>query len=117
MLYQDGLGEFEIRVLHAQLLSHARASFDALIGWNGDLFRVYRSDEGPALAWYSAWDSETYADRFAGGTGRLLADQTRPGYRGSVERLSDRDVALVRVVIAPVDWDGWALPLGVEIQF
>ena len=121
VLYQDGLGEFGIRVLHADLLSHARASFDAPIGWDGDLFRVYGSAAAPApapaLVWYSAWDSEVYADRFAGGTGKLLADQNRAGYRGAVDRLTDRDVAVVRVIIAPVDWEGWGSPPSARVQF
>ena len=116
VLYQDGLGEFEIRVLHAVLLDHSRASFDAPIGWNGDLFRVYRSDVGEALVWYAAWDDVRSADRFAGGTGGLLADLPRTGYRGVTDRLTMDDVALTRTIIAPASWEGWAVPPAIRIE-
>ena len=116
VLHQDGLGEFGVRVLHAELLNHARASFDAPIGWNGDLYRIYRSDAGLALVWYSAWDAAGYADRFVGGTGALLADQPRPGYRGSVDRLTVGDVAVARIIIAPDGWEGWTTPPPVRVE-
>ncbi len=116
VMYQDDLGEFGIRVLHAQLLNHARASFDAPIGWNGDLYRVYRSDAGPALVWYSAWDDAAHADRFVGGTGALLADLPRPEYRGSVDRLTVGDVAVAMIILAPADWEGWTVLPVIRVE-
>jgi len=113
--YQDGLGEFEIRVLHAQLIGQTRAHANSPIGWNGDRYRVYRSAEGPALVWYTAWDDTRSAARFAEGTAALLAELPRVGARGEVERTAADGVPLVRVIVAPIDWPAWGSPPAVAI--
>ena len=115
VMYQDGLGEFEIRVLHAQLTGQTKAHTNSPIGWNGDRYRVYRSPEGPALVWYTAWDATRSADRFAGGTGAMLAGLLRAGSRGSVESTVVDGVPLVRVIIAPTDWPAWDSPPTVVV--
>jgi hypothetical protein len=107
VLFQDGLGEFEIGVLRGELTGSDRALTDAPIGWNGDLFRVYRSAAGPALVWYSAWDNDPAATRFVNGTGLMLVNRTRAGYRQEIERLEVGGVPLLRVVLAPESWGGW----------
>jgi len=115
VMYQDGLGEFEIRVLHAQLTGQTRAHTNSPIGWNGDRYRVYRSPEGPALVWYTAWDDARSADRFAGGTGAMLAGLPRAGSRGAVESTVVDGVPLVRVILAPTDWPEWDSPPAVVV--
>ncbi len=113
VLYQDGLGEFEIRVLHAQLTGQTRAHTNSPIGWNGDRYRVYGSPVGPALVWYTAWDDTRSADRFAAGTAAMLAELPRAGMRGAVERSAAGGVPLVRVIVAPTEWPAWESPPAV----
>jgi hypothetical protein len=115
VMYQDGLGEFEIRVLHSQLAGQTKAHTNTPIGWNGDRFRVYSSPEGPALVWYTAWDNTRSADRFAGGTGAMLAGLPRAGSRGAVESTVVGGVPLVRVIVAPTDWPAWDSPPAVIV--
>lgn len=114
--YQDGLGEFEIRVLHAQLTGQDRVQASSPLGWNGDRYRVYRSADGPALVWYSAWDDSRSADRFAEGTAALLAAVPRPDAVAQVDRLAADDIPLVRVVVAPESWSYWAALPGVIVN-
>jgi len=109
--YQDDLGEFEIQVLRAVLLSHQRPTTDMPIGWGGDRYRLFASPAGPALVWFLAWDSARDADRFAAGTADLLVRHvrdTRPGYRAEAERLTVDGIPVVRMVLAPAAWDRWA---------
>ena len=115
VLYQDGLGEFEIRVLHAQLTGQTRAHTNSPIGWNGDRYRVYDSPEGPALVWYTAWDDTRSADRFADGTAAMLVGLPRAGIRGAVERTVAGGVPLVRVIVAPADWPAWDSPPAIAV--
>ena len=115
VMYQDGLGEFEIRVLHARLAGQTKAHTNSPIGWNGDWYRVYSSREGPALVWYTAWDNTRSADRFAGGTGAMLAGLPRAGNRGDVESTVVGGVPLVRVIIAPTGWPAWDSPPTVVV--
>src|SRR5256886_15876641 len=72
--YEDDLGEFETRLLFAELLDDSTEEQAAWLasGWGGDRFRVL----GPgfdALVWYSAWDNSAAAGRFAKGLERAWA--------------------------------------------
>lgn len=115
VVYQDGLGEFEMRVLHAHLAGQARAHANSPIGWNGDRYRVYRSTKGPALVWYTAWDDPRSAERFAQGTAAMLVELHRAGARGAVEQETAGGVPLVRVIIAPIDWPEWGSPPAISV--
>lgn len=111
-MYQDGLGEMEIRVLEAQLRREADVP-DGMspLGWGGDLYGVYDTPKGPAIVWYAVWDDAPSADRFAAEGGQALGARTKPGYLGRFERLEIDGRPGSRFVMAPVDWDQWkALP-------
>src|SRR2546427_3702949 len=69
--YEDDLGEYEIRLLFAELLDDSTEEQAAWLagGWGGDRYRLL----GPALdalVWYSAWDNSAAAARFANGLER-----------------------------------------------
>jgi hypothetical protein len=107
-LYQDGLGEMEIRVLGAQLRGEAEVPRTVVpLGWGGDLYGVYDSPDGPALVWYVVWDDTPSGDRFAARTGALLGVRTRPGYRARFERLRVDGRPATRFVMAPASWLQW----------
>ena len=109
--YEDDLGEFEIRLLFAQLLDDSTEEQSAWLasGWGGDRFRLL----GPgfdALVWYSAWDNTAAAGRFAKGLERAWARRRSGGpvtRRWEVTRLTLDGRPLVRLVDAPVGWAGW----------
>ncbi|HTC22882.1 MAG TPA: hypothetical protein VK688_00885 [Gemmatimonadales bacterium] len=106
--YADGLGEIEIRVLEAQLRGEADLPATVVpLGWGNDLYAVYDSPAGPALVWWAVWDDARSADRFAAGTGRLLAARSRPGYRSRFDRLQLDGRPASRFVIAPAGWALW----------
>jgi len=111
-LYQDGLGEMEILVLEAQLQGQDETPRTVVpLGWGGDLYGVYDTPAGPALAWYAVWDDARSADRFAAGTGGRLRARSRPGYRARFDRLLLEGRPATRFVLAPLGWSGWkALP-------
>jgi hypothetical protein len=107
-IYQDGLGEMEIRVLGAQLRREAEVPRTVVpLGWGGDLYGVYDSPDGPALVWYVVWDDAPSGDRFAAGTGALLGARSRPGYRARFERLRVDGRPATRFVMAPASWSQW----------
>ena len=110
--YEDGLGEFEIRLLLTTLTGvEARAAVLAA-GWDGDRYAVLGPDM-EALVWYSVWDGETEARRFAVGLERAWTRRAggRAGRRASIERVTIDGMPGVRLVDAPVDWKGWnAIP-------
>jgi hypothetical protein len=108
IVYEDVLGENEIRVLLAALAGSDEVQTVVPIGWGGDRFRVYGTPDGPALLWYIAWDDARSADRFFRTAGPPLRRTPRPGYRAAFDslRLSGRPV--VRYVLAPDGWPRWA---------
>ncbi|MGH7704040.1 MAG: DUF6782 family putative metallopeptidase, partial [Gemmatimonadales bacterium] len=114
-LYEDGFGEFEIRVLAAELSGAPEVSTAVAIGWGGDRYRVYETPDGAALVWYTVWDDSASADRFRTGTAAALSRHRRLGYRLEVLPLvlGVRKIPAVRVILAPARWDRWkTLPVA-----
>ena len=110
-IYEDALGENEIRVLMATLAGSDEVQTVVPIGWGGDRFRVYDAGGGPALIWYVVWDDERSRDRFLGGSGAALRRTARMGYRAALDTLAVGARRATRYVLAPAGWERWrALP-------
>ena len=107
VLYEDVLGESEIRVLMARLAGASEVRTTGPIGWGGDRYRVYGTPLGPALVWYVAWDDKKSADRFLWGYGGKLRSITRKGYRTELENLQLGGKTVTMYVLAPEAWEGW----------
>ena len=108
VLYEDTLGELEIQVLATVLRGGGEVLTETPVGWGGDRFRVYRTEGGPALVWYTRWDDAASAARFRGGIGARLGARGRAGYRTEAELVKPAAPSTVRVVIAPTSWTRWA---------
>jgi hypothetical protein len=106
--YEDVLGEFEIRILSAELNNVPDVSTVVPIGWGGDRFRTWRLPGGTALVWYSTWDDSASAQQFLVRTAGALARKRRLGYRLDVRPMKLGQHPAVRVVLAPTSWPGWA---------
>ncbi len=107
VMYQDALGENEIRVLLAVLAGSDDVQTVMPIGWGGDQYRVFDAPGGPALVWYVAWDDQRSADRFMKTAGPALRRTARPGYRAAIDTVMVAGKPGVRYVLAPVGWDRW----------
>ncbi len=106
-VYEDVLGENEIRVIISVLAGSDEVQTVVPLGWGGDRYRVYQTPEGPSLVWYAVWDDERSAERFAGNSGAGLG-RTRPApYRAVLERLEVSGRPATRYVVAPTGWTGW----------
>jgi AcrR family transcriptional regulator len=110
-IYEDVLGEDEIRVLIATLDGADEVQTVVPLGWGGDRFRVYDAPGGPALVWYAVWDDAQAAGKFLSGSGPALRRTARPGYRSALDSLEAGGRAMTRYVLAPDRWARWgALP-------
>jgi hypothetical protein len=113
--YEDGLGEFEIRLLLQQHLGDDSAAAWYAEGWDGDRYQVLArrgpgGKGGDALVWYTLWDDKAAAARFAQGLGRAWAKRRSGGSsarRSEIKQLRVSTVHVVRLVDAPVGWAGW----------
>lgn len=109
--FEDGLGEFETRLLLQQFLGSESEATNMATGWDGDRYQVLGANSD-ALVWYSVWDDVAAANRFTAGLQRAWAkrrsDATR---RSELKQLTVDGRPVVRLVDAPNDWRGWrALP-------
>src|SRR3989441_2767168 len=59
--YEDGLGEFEIRLLFEQLLGDERAAALLASGWAGDRYLVVTARGDDVLVWYTLWEDRASA--------------------------------------------------------
>jgi len=107
ILYEDGLGESEIRVLLATLAGSNDVQTVVPIGWGGDRYRVYDSPGGPALVWYVVWDDSSSAAAFLRSAGPGLRRTGRPGYRATLDTLNLGGRPATRYVLAPTAWAKW----------
>ncbi len=117
--YEDGLGEFEIRLLLQQHLGDDGAAASLAAGWDGDRYKVLGHGSGAgagagagaeALVWYTLWDDKTAAARFRKGLESAWAKRWlgRRGVRRSeIKQLFVVGVPVVRLVDAPLGWKGW----------
>jgi hypothetical protein len=97
-----------MHVLRSVLVGIDQVATDLPLGWGGDRMRVYRTPDGPALVWLTAWDEPRHAEGFqARVLGRFLAKE-RPGYRTSIEAMRIAGKPGVRVTVAPQEWSRWA---------
>ncbi|MGH7551858.1 MAG: hypothetical protein ACREMQ_02385, partial [Longimicrobiales bacterium] len=110
--YENGLGRLEVGLFLEEHLGIGADS--AAEGWDGDRFRLLRSPGGErALVWYSIWDDDASADRFARAVREILASKLDRA--GSVTRIPIDGRAGVRVTLArPALTEDVAVP-GVRI--
>jgi hypothetical protein len=113
-LYEDVLGESEIRVLIATLAGSDEVQTVMPIGWGGDRFRVHDTRDGPAMIWYVVWDDAHFRDRFLRGSGAALHSTARRGYKATLDSVEVGSRPATRYVLAPAGWEGWGkLPEGI----
>lgn len=118
VLYEDAMGEFDLRVLGADLANaspETEVATPLALGWGGDRFRVYETPVGPAMLWYIAFDDEPSRFRFLNTTGQRLEARRRLGYRLEVTSLTLAERPGVRIIIAPSKWTGWQRPATVQL--
>ena len=114
-MYEDVLGENEIRVILAMLAGSDEVQTVVPIGWGGDRYRSSpkrRTDRRSCGS--SLWDDARAADRFMRAAAAGLRKTARPGYRTSVDELKIDGSPGVRYVIAPEKWEGWSALPGVK---
>jgi hypothetical protein len=115
-VYVDGLGEFEIRILLTELTGSTTVASAGSLGWDGDRYAVYSVGDEHGLVWWSVWDGEAPANRFA----RLLEAEwsNRPvGGRYLVRREAVSGYPAVLFMLGPEMWDQWDAPaVVVEVR-
>ncbi len=107
VIHEDTFGEFEIHALRSVLVGIDVVAADLPLGWGGDRMRVYRTPDGPALVWLTAWDEPRHAEAFRTRVVNRLVDLGRPGYRTELEAREVAGQPGVRVTIAPDGWARW----------
>ncbi|HEY3279100.1 MAG TPA: DUF6782 family putative metallopeptidase [Gemmatimonadales bacterium] len=108
--YEDGLGEFETRLLLQQHLGSESIATLLASGWDGDRYQLLGRGGAEALVWYSVWDDAAAADRFARGLERAWARGWAGGRadrRAEIKRVTIDGRPGVRLVDAPAGWSGW----------
>ena len=115
--FEDGLGEFETRLLLQQFLGSESEATNMATGWDGDRYQVLGANSD-ALVWYSVWDDVGAANRFTAGLQRAWAKRRSDGTarRSEITQLTVDGRPVVRLVDAPNDWKGWRAPPTVRLS-
>lgn len=107
LFYDDGLGEFEIRVLLTQLSGSEAIGEAGALGWEGDRYGVFRAGTDHALVWWTVWESDRAARRFAALLEREWPKRAARGRRYRVMLEAVDGLPGVSLVDAPDSWEGW----------
>ncbi len=110
LVYQDGLGEFEMRILLRELSGSISVGTAGALGWDGDQYAVVEDGEDHVLVWWTVWDNEPLADRFRDLVEAEWSKRVRIGRRLQVERATMAGQGAVRLIDAPEGWSGWSNP-------
>jgi hypothetical protein len=113
VLYEDVMGEFDLRVLAADLTNAQEIMTPLALGWGGDRFRVYDTPGGPAMLWYMVWDDVASRTRWMTSIGQKLETRRRLGYRMEITAPTLGSRPGTRIIIAPDTWLGWKQPMAV----
>lgn len=114
VIFEDTFGEYEMLVLRSVLAGISAVPTDVPLNWGGDRMRAYRTPDGPALVWYSVWDTQAGATNFSSRVASGLLKLKREGYRTTITELPIGPRPGVQVVIAPEGWARWAELPGVH---
>lgn len=115
VVYEDNLGQFETRVLVAEIAGNESTGAAAARDWGGDRFALLDVDGGRAVVWWSVWDNERAARRFSTVMEREWAKRGEPGRVVKVSRGTVGDRHAVVFVNAPEGWAGLEQPPTVEL--
>ncbi len=115
-LYEDVMGENEIRVILATLAGSDEVQTVVPLGWGDDRYRLYPTDQGPALVWYVVWDDDRAAGGFLRAAGAGLRRASRAGYRAELDSLAVDGRTATRYVLAPAGWPGWRSPPAARLR-
>jgi hypothetical protein len=115
-IYDDGLGEFEIRVLVTQLSGSESVGNATALGWKGDRYGVFAAGDDHALVWWTVWDSEKAARRFSMVLEREWAKQVRHDRAYAVTLSEVAGLPAVSLVDAPHGWERWRAVPGITLR-
>lgn len=115
-VYEDGLGEFEIRVLLTAMSGSESVGVAGATGWAGDRYAVFAAGSDHALVWWSVWDTERAGRRFAQLLHREWSKRDRGDRRWRVVSGTVESLPAAQLVDAPADWAGWKKVPEVEVR-
>ncbi len=115
MVHQDGLGEFEVRVMLTELSGSESTGATGAMGWDGDQYAVYPAGDDHAIVWWSVWDSETSQRRFARILEQAWRPQQPPTREFHIQREDLHGLPAVVLVDAPVGWPAFEGPPRVSL--
>ena len=98
-LYENGLGEFETRLLLFEHLRDPNGAIRGAAGWGGDRFALVDTPRGQGLFWVSVWDTPFEAAEFTDLLARAV--ERRYGATRSSAARGDANGASVRTFEAP----------------
>jgi hypothetical protein len=108
-VYEDNLGEFETRILLTEMTGSETAAAAGSLGWGGDRYAVFPVGDEYGLVWWSVWDGEAPANRFARILERGWSERGTRG-RHLVERTEAAGRPAVLFMYGPDAWDRWQRP-------
>jgi len=115
IVYEDDLGQFESGILMWELSGSESIGNASVLGWDGDRYAVFEAGDARALVWWTVWDDEQAARKFAAVLEREWPTRGREGREHVIRRDTVGGMPAVLLVDAPGGWMGLERPPQVMV--
>ncbi len=116
VVYDDVLGELETRIFLTELTGSESVGAAGALRWAGDRYAVIDAGDDYGIVWWSVWDNETAADRFAEIVDREWPEQVGEAERYVVERTQVEGMPATLFMFGPADWELWGAAPRVRVR-
>jgi hypothetical protein len=115
VVHEESMGAFGTRLLLFQHLKDNTGAISAAQGWDGDRYRILRTENGGGIVWVTVWDTPTDKAEFVHAIGQAIGRRYRtaaPSVRGGVRTYEGMGR---RVVITPLEISGREVVMYVDV--
>jgi hypothetical protein len=113
--HEETLGAFGTRLLIHQHLKNITVAIGAAQGWEGDRYRIVRTEEGRGILWVSVWETSVDAAEFVDAIGQSIMRRYATGAPRITRGVRTYTGRGRTVVVTPFERDGRNVVMYVDV--
>jgi hypothetical protein len=113
--HEETLGEFGTRLLLFQHQRNNTVAIGAAHGWEGDRYRLVRTDEGRGIVWVTVWETAVDAAEFVDAIGQGIMRRYSAGAPRVARGVRTYTGSGRTVVVTPMERDGRNVVMYVDV--
>ena len=115
VVHEESMGAFGTRLLLFHHLKDNMTAIGAAQGWDGDRYRILRTENGGGIVWVTVWDTPTDKAEFVDALGQAIGRRYRTGAPSVRAGVRTYEGMGRRVVITPLQISGREVVMYVDV--